>query len=523
MFNEIGNIETVIRSTHAVGSATLEAFEIIVVDDCSTDGSGELAEKLTRSFPGLRVIHHEKNRKLGGALKTGFAAARMDYILYMDSDLPIAFSEVETFLKRLNEPLDFVTGYRMGGAENTYRHIQSLAYNALLSAVFGLRVRDANFAFKLFRRELIEEPPRSEGSFIDAELLLEARRRGYRIQQAGFRYQPRQAGISTLGGPRVIPKLLTEMFTYWKSTRHHARQPSREVIFNADDFGLCASINAGVIASHSRGLVRSASLICTGDAFEEAAAYARNNPSLDLGLHLSLVDGKPVSAPDEVKTLTGSNRRFLSNYSAFVLRYLAGKIAIKEVEQEFRAQLQKARDAGLLISHLDSHQHLHVLPAILEVVIRIANENHIPAIRYPDETCGDLSHLFSRQFKRLMLQLGLSLTCRLSKARFVRANVLGSDNFLGMRDAGRWNKRNLSARIAALPGGLTEICCHPRNEAVAAEPAYNWGYNSQDEFDALTSPELYELLQREKIRVTNFSEHFQAARSFSSERWEPPG
>ncbi len=506
MYNEIGNIEKMTRSTREIAARTLSEFEIIVVDDCSTDGSGELVESLKSTIPELRVIRHSRNRKLGGALKTGFAAAKMDYILYMDSDIPVAFDDVEEFLRGAPSELDMVIGYRIGGAENKFRDAQSLCYNLLLRAVFGLRVRDANFAFKLFKRELVETPLQSEGSFIDAEMILEARRRGYRIREAGFVYQLRQAGVSTIGGPRVIPKLLAELIRYRRASRAKEKQVRREVIFNADDFGLCASINRGVMASHQDGLVRAASLICTGDAFEEAAEYARNNPSLDLGLHFSLVDGTPVSDASQVPTLTGPDGRLHASYGMFLRRYVTGRIAVAEIEAEFRAQLSKVREAGLRITHIDSHQHLHVLPAILEIVTRLAKEHGIPAVRLPDERGAFLS-LFRGPMRRWLPRAALSLVCRLSKSRLAHDHMLWSDNFLGMADAGTWNTASMAARIKALPEGLTEICCHPREEP-AVEKAYDWGYKHRDEMDALTSTELSALLASRGVHVTNFSDYF---------------
>jgi predicted glycoside hydrolase/deacetylase ChbG (UPF0249 family) len=296
------------------------------------------------------------------------------------------------------------------------------------------------------------------------------------------------------------------LVAYRKARSHRKHLPRRDIIFNADDFGLCASINAGVIASHRRGLVRSTSLICTGDAFEEAAAYAAENSSLDTGLHLSLVDGTPVSDPRDVPTLVRNDGRFHCSYASFLAHYLSGKIDLADVEREFRAQLRKATNAGLHISHLDSHQHLHVLPAILNIAIRLANENGIPTIRHPDES-GAVSRFFTWRLKRAVQALGLLLTCRMNGGRLAEGNVHGVDHFLGMLDAGRWNRESLSARIRSLPEGLTEICCHPRSEP-ATEAVYDWGYQYREELDVLTCAELPELLNQLGVNVTSFAEYF---------------
>jgi len=498
MFNEIGNIERVIRSTHDVARRIVDEFEIIVVDDASTDGCGELAEKMRAEFPELRVLHHERNRKLGGALKTGFAAARMDYVLYMDSDLPVAFDEVERVLVEERNGSEMVVGYRVGRAENIYREVQSRVYNVLLRVLFGLRVRDANFAFKLFRRELGLQPLRSEGSFIDAELLLEAAHRRWSIREVGLHYHVRQAGTSTIGGPRVVPKLLREMLDY-RRTRWRGE---RQVIFNADDFGFSDCVNTGVIAAHEGGLVRSASLMATGEKFAAAAEYARAHPALDLGLHFALCDGRPVSDPRKVRSLIDANGRFPGNHAVFVRRWFAGRVAIDEVATELRAQLKKTRDAGLRITHLDSHQHLHALPGILQVVMQIAAENSVPAVRKPHERGISLVRPF-----RSGQRIALSSAWAVARGALAYPNLPTPDHFVGVMHTGRWNSANLHRRIRALRPGLTEICCHPRAVGSSSEKP-DWGYDPALELAALIDPGLRQLLDAECVRLTTFGEVF---------------
>lgn len=508
MFNEIGNIEKVVRSTHALGKAVLDEFEIVVVDDCSTDGCGALAERLAKELPELRVIHHRQNRKLGGALKTGFAASRLDYILYMDSDIPVAFGDVEASLRNLELPFDILIGYRIGRAEGPFRHAQSFGYNLLLKTLFGLKVRDANFAFKLFRREIVSDSLHSEGSFIDAELLLEALRRGYKIREQGFQYHVRTAGVSTLGSPKVIPQLLRDLAHYRRVRWKRPLQARREVIFNADDFGLCKSINAGVIESHERGVVRSASLMATGEAFDEAAAYTSKKKTLDAGLHLALCGGRPVCAPAQVPSLVPADGCFCADHAAFLKRYFAGKISLQEVEREFRAQLNKALATGLSISHLDSHQHLHALPAIFKIVIRLAKEHRIPAVRYPDERDGSfLSHASGGRTFRALQRLGLSMVCRRNRRPSAQSGVESPDHFLGVMEAGRWNAKSLRSKVKSLRPGLTEICCHPRS-GPAPEPAWDWGCNFREELAALTGDELPRLLKELNVKLTSFRDCF---------------
>lgn len=214
MYNEEENIETAVSEAIRVGYKMAQAVEMIIVDDASIDSSGEIADKLAIVHPEVIVIHHLRNRKLGGALKTGFAAATGEWVLYIDSDLPIAMDDAMKALP-LTKTSDVVIGWRKSRAESKRREIMSKVYNRIIRSLFHLHVRDVNFAFKLFRRSLLDEIIlTSEGSFIDAELLLEMRRVGAVISEIGLDYYPRVAGVSTLAGNRIVLKILREMISY---------------------------------------------------------------------------------------------------------------------------------------------------------------------------------------------------------------------------------------------------------------------------------------------------------------------
>jgi len=214
MYNEKDNIETAVTEALRVGALITPEFEVVVVDDASTDGSGELLDRLAATHTQVRAIHHRVNRKLGGALKTGFATASKEWILYMDSDLPIRMDDAREAVP-LTDDADIVIGWRRSRAESWRRAVMSWVYNRMIRVFFGLCVRDVNFAFKLFKRSFYERIMlTSEGSFIDAELLLEMRRDGARFAEIGMDYHPRVAGVSTLAGNGVIVRILSEMFRY---------------------------------------------------------------------------------------------------------------------------------------------------------------------------------------------------------------------------------------------------------------------------------------------------------------------
>jgi glycosyltransferase involved in cell wall biosynthesis len=219
MWNEEDQIETTVAAAREAGDrlvadGEVEDYEVLLVDDASTDATGEIADRLARQCPRVRVVHHAANRKLGGALKTGFAQATGSVVLYTDADLPFDLFEVSKAMRlmRIYEA-DVVSAYRLDRiGEGPRRAVYSYVYNSLVRALFGLRVRDVNFAFKLVRREVLEAVDvRSEGSFVDVELLCRVRAAGFRTIQFGVDYFPRSRGVSTLSSFGVIRKILREL------------------------------------------------------------------------------------------------------------------------------------------------------------------------------------------------------------------------------------------------------------------------------------------------------------------------
>jgi len=189
-------------------------YELLVIDDASTDATGRMADERAAADPRVRAVHHPTNRKLGGALKTGFAEAKGDLILYTDADLPFDMDELATACRVMRHyEADIVSAWRFDRTGEGYvRTVYSALYNLLVRLLFGVKIRDVNFAFKLCRRQVLDAIElKSEGSFIDAELVIRAMRNGFKVVQFGVDYFPRTRGVSTLSSPKVIVKILDEM------------------------------------------------------------------------------------------------------------------------------------------------------------------------------------------------------------------------------------------------------------------------------------------------------------------------
>jgi glycosyltransferase involved in cell wall biosynthesis len=246
-WNEEAYVERAVARAQDALSEVTDDYEIIIVNDASTDGTREIAEDLAHRDGRIRVVSHEQNLKLGGALKTGFREARKDIVVYSDIDLPFDLSEVQRAI-RLMEYLeaDLVCGYRLDRtSEGPKRILYSYAYNLLIRGLFGVYIKDINFSFKVVRREVLRSITlKSEGSFIDAELVCKAIRKGYRVFQIGVDYFPRTRGTSTLASPQVIAKMLVELAQLYGDVR----KPSGPVVRLADQPAEAANTNSPRVA-----------------------------------------------------------------------------------------------------------------------------------------------------------------------------------------------------------------------------------------------------------------------------------
>ncbi len=279
----------------------------------------------------------------------------------------------------------------------------------------------------------------------------------------------------------------------------------KKLIVHADDFGLTSEVNEGIIQAFKSGIVTSTSLMAMGEGFSNAIQLIMNNPSIDVGVHLTLIEEKSIMPKQTIPTLVDDLGKFRRNAYGFFLDYLRNGISMKEVEKEFRAQIEKVYDSGIKISHIDSHQHIHILPEILEVTIELAEDYGIKYIRCPKERVEVRNILSFKKFPRLLQQMALNIFCLYSRRRIKKFTV---DNFYGFYDGGHLEKNRLLKILAIQDNGISEVMCHPasRRDGKTRIKYSHWNYNWQDELDCLLDDEVINLIKQKKIKLTSFSE-----------------
>lgn len=262
----------------------------------------------------------------------------------------------------------------------------------------------------------------------------------------------------------------------------------KQLIVTADDVGLHRGMTDGAIHAHTHGIVTACSVVANGAAFEHAVERLRATPTLEVGVHLTLVEERPLA--DDVPSLIGANDLLLESWAAFVPRYLARLIKMRDVERELRAQLAHVLSTGLRVTHLNGHQHLHLLPRIFALVERLAEEHRIGYVRIVDDR-GSPS--------RRAAVAALSALGR--RARGARTNA----RTIGVADAG-----HLAAITPLLDHveDVTELVCHPGLGDAALAEAYQWGYAWDAETRALCEPSLRAELGGRGIGLTVPSKAF---------------
>lgn len=279
----------------------------------------------------------------------------------------------------------------------------------------------------------------------------------------------------------------------------------KKLLVNADDFGRHELINLAVVQAVQKGGLASASLMAGEPCFDRAVEMARKQPQLGVGVHLTLVDGSPVLPPSEIPTLLGGQGHFLPDHGAFIKRFLGGGIALSDVKRELAAQIDRVLVAGLRPTHVDSHQHLHMLPGIFPLVLELAAERGIKRVRIsrgiyrnplrPWPGLGDLAGKF-----------GLEALAFWDKRLAEKQGFACPDNFVGQVAGGAVTKEFMLRLAREMPEGTVEVMLHPGLDNEVLGKASGWQHDYAGEYEAVCAEEVLEAFSGRGIRVVNFGD-----------------
>lgn len=282
----------------------------------------------------------------------------------------------------------------------------------------------------------------------------------------------------------------------------------RRLIVNADDFGLTAGVNRGIVEAHTGGIVSSTTLMASSAAFDDAVQLACSNPKLSVGCHLVLVDGSPLLDAEKVPSLMDLSNpgHFRQGISSFALRALSGRLNADEIEAEATAQIRELQSAGILVSHVDTHKHTHMFPQVLRPLLRAARACGVRAIRNP---FGWMA--FSRIANRPQLwqRYGQVKLLNLLAGKFRRAvadsGMITTDGSVGVVATGALDDLLIHFILETLPEGTWEFVTHPGYNDADLRGIHTRLRQSRDlERQILSGPETRDLLRREGIQLISY-------------------
>ncbi|HZT69234.1 MAG TPA: ChbG/HpnK family deacetylase [Terriglobia bacterium] len=242
----------------------------------------------------------------------------------------------------------------------------------------------------------------------------------------------------------------------------------KKLIVNADDFGLSSGVNRAILEGHRNGIITSTTLMANGPAFDSAVAGALTAPGLGVGVHLNLTQGRPVCEAFRVPSLIQPDGAFHPTPGILAWRIMTGKIQSGDIENELRTQIAKVASSGVRITHLDSHKHIHLLPPVFRLVLKLACEFGIRCVRCPVEPASSaLGPLRSRRkglagmARQFLLARALSTlaSCQVNKVQ--QAGLWHTKHFVGLSQTGFLDAGILEQMLRSLPEGTTELMCHP--------------------------------------------------------------
>ncbi len=295
-----------------------------------------------------------------------------------------------------------------------------------------------------------------------------------------------------------------ELYKSWRGLLSYSESQNgkKRLIINADDFGLCEGINRGIEKLLHAGIVKSVSIMPTGYAFESAISIVRHNPNIDIGVHLSLIGTKPNQSEDRISSLANKTGKFEDKFLPFFMRYLFGGIKKNRIIGELRAQIEQVKKNGLEITHLDSHQHMHMLPGIFKIILKLAKEYKIPFIRLP---VAPVDFFDKMPLRRKVFQLVLNVIGAYYKGALKKEGIYFCKHSFGFMESGHLNQTKIKDILMSLKKDRFELVCHPAEEDEdLSQLIGHWGYRWKQELEALNSDAIKECIYCQGIELTGF-------------------
>ena len=280
---------------------------------------------------------------------------------------------------------------------------------------------------------------------------------------------------------------------------------ARYLIVNGDDFGLSPQVNAGILHAHQQGTLTSTSLMVTAPAWEEAVELARSTQSLGVGLHVTLVQGRAVLSRQHLRVIIDNEENFAHNPTWAGLQYYFSRRAREEVRAECRAQLERFLETGLLLSHIDGHLNIHMHPVVMDALLTLAREYHIPAMRLTREDLTtsltlDPRHALRKRWESFVF----TSLARTTEKKLHNAFIPHPDHLFGLHQSGAVDESYLLGLLPRLQAGVTELYCHPSFLPCPEVERWTPTYQRDVELAALTSPAVRAVAAEENIRFVNY-------------------
>lgn len=493
--------------------------ELIIVDDESRDRSLEIATewaKKPRPY-GVKVIPHPKNLGKGGAVATGMLAATGKFRVFIDVDLAYPPSQILRIVEALEDGNDVSVAcrvdpdsrYTISPAFLRYiytRHLSSRIINWFMRHTIIPHCRDSQAGLKGFTAEAAEiifSRQTIFGFSFDVEALFMAEKMGYSIREVAveFRYFNEPTTVAFLrDGLNLVSDIFKVRLNHFLGKyKLPQKNDGKFLIINADDFGMTLEISKGILKTNAAGLVKSTTVMVNSSDFESSMdEIFKNHAKLDVGLHVTLTWGRPVSDPKTVPTLTDKNGNFLSR-NKLLKKAITGKISYEEVYKEIHAQCEKLVKRVPEITHIDGHHHIHIFPIVRRAIEKVAREFGIRVVRTPYEgRWSPWNQAFGRRFVIALLSA--------SRPAYWRGRGFFSpDNFGGFM-LGGWNKKLKKQwlnTIDKLPRGITEIMVHP---GYFSDNKDSYNKQRETEISMLTDKDVLSAINSAGIKVISFKE-----------------